>query len=302
MQLENTGLAVQLIELEPGDNAGSLAYKLKQDSIDLEYEHIRYEHGKRHVAIRQAVDISGGDAPHSLPWKDGGVYLITGGAGGLGLIISREIARSVDAPSIILAGRSELDKAKEAELDELRRSGTRVRYVKTDVSDLTAVCGLMNSIRSEYGTLNGIVHSAGLVRDRMLMHKTAAELQEVLAPKVDGLVHLDEASTGFPLDFVIAFSSADRESRQFRSSGLCGGQRFHGCLCRVPQYALPVRQAERPDAVGWLAAVGGRRNEAGGTSGDSTAWKQRPDSSADGLRHPGIVPGMGCTEGSCTGT
>ncbi|OMF27826.1 SDR family NAD(P)-dependent oxidoreductase [Paenibacillus sp. FSL H8-0259] len=264
MQLENTALAVQLIELEPGDSAGSLAYKLKQDSTDLEYEHIRYEHGKRHVAIRQAVDISGGDAPHSLPWKDGGVYLITGGAGGLGLIISREIAHSVTAPSIILAGRSELDKAKEAELDELRRSGTRVCYVKTDVSDFTAVCSLMNSIRSEYGTLNGIVHSAGLVRDRMLMHKTAAELQEVLAPKVDGLVHLDEASTGFPLDFVIAFSSAAGSLGNSGQADYAAANAFMDAYAgfRNTLYQSGKRNG-RMLSVGWpLWAEGGMRLEA----------------------------------------
>src|SRR5262249_54383069 len=66
----------------------------------------------------------------------------------------------------------------------------------------------VEQIVAEYGRLDGVLHAAGVVRDSFLLKKSAAELQDVLAPKVAGLVNLDEATTGLPLDFFIAFSSA----------------------------------------------------------------------------------------------
>ncbi|HOG03929.1 MAG TPA: beta-ketoacyl synthase N-terminal-like domain-containing protein, partial [Accumulibacter sp.] len=55
--------------------------------------------------------------------------------------------------------------------------------------------------------LNGILHCAGVLRDGYLRHKSAADLRAVLAPKVRGLVNLDQASDGVGLDLFVAFSS-----------------------------------------------------------------------------------------------
>ena len=60
---------------------------------------------------------------NELPWKNGGVYLITGGAGGLGLIFANEIAQKVKGAILILTGRSELSSGKEARIQELESLG-----------------------------------------------------------------------------------------------------------------------------------------------------------------------------------
>ena len=67
---------------------------------------MRYERGVRLVAAWQELALSSERPP--LPWKDGGVYLITGGAGGLGLIFAREIAAKAQNVVLILVGRSPL--------------------------------------------------------------------------------------------------------------------------------------------------------------------------------------------------
>ena len=72
-----------------------------------------------------------------LPWRDGGVYLITGGAGGLGLIFAEEIVRRVKDAVVILVGRSELDGSKRAQLSALEGIGSRVEYHRVDVADAT---------------------------------------------------------------------------------------------------------------------------------------------------------------------
>lgn len=66
---------------------------------------------------------------------------------------------------------------------------------------------LLQSICRNFGTIHGIVHSAGVIRDNFIIKKTQDELKEVLAPKVAGLVNLDQASKDLSLDFFILFSS-----------------------------------------------------------------------------------------------
>lgn len=53
--------------------------------------------------------------------------------------------------------------------------------------------------------MNGVIHSAGLIKDNYLMNKTNEELIQVLSPKVKGLVNVDEATEHIALDFFILF-------------------------------------------------------------------------------------------------
>ncbi len=66
---------------------------------------------------------------------------------------------------------------------------------------------MIRNIRKRHGRLDGIVHSAGIIKDNYMVKKTAEEYQHVLAPKVKGLVYLDEASQQEKLDVFIVFSS-----------------------------------------------------------------------------------------------
>jgi NAD(P)-dependent dehydrogenase (short-subunit alcohol dehydrogenase family) len=115
-----------------------------------------------------------------IPWKDNGIYLVTGGAGGLGLIFAEDITKKTKDGTIILVGRSELDKEKEKRIKAL---GTRVLYRQVDVTDKIAVNGLIKEIVTDFGRLNGIIHSAGIIRDNFIIKKTETEFKEVLAPK-----------------------------------------------------------------------------------------------------------------------
>lgn len=74
-----------------------------------------------------------------MPWRDEGVYLITGGAGSLGLLFAKEIANRTGRSTIVLTGRSVLSEDKENELEALRSIGAEVVYREADVSDQHAV-------------------------------------------------------------------------------------------------------------------------------------------------------------------
>ena len=202
--LENPMITGQVIEIDGDAAAEEIVARLTADSRRPAEALIRYDRHQRWV-LREKEMPALATAP--APWKAGGVYLITGGAGGLGLILAREIAQQADGATLVLTGRSVLGEVQRERLAEIERITARVIYKPVDVTDRLAMQELVRAIEADQGRLDGVVHAAGIIRDNFILRKTAAEFREVLASKVTGLVNLDEACQHLPLDFFVVFSS-----------------------------------------------------------------------------------------------
>ncbi|HEV2680916.1 MAG TPA: SDR family NAD(P)-dependent oxidoreductase, partial [Rhodanobacter sp.] len=199
-QLENPRIVGQVIGVESGQNVAQ-ALAENRDSLATQ---IRYVAGVRQVGgwVEQQP------SPDAVsPWKARGVYLITGGAGGLGLIFARDIARQAKGATLILTGRSPLTAATQAKLGEFEALGAAAHYRQLDVGDRDAVMQCVRGVTETFGGLHGIIHSAGVLRDSFIIKKTREELHEVLHAKVAGTLYLDEASRELALDSFICFSS-----------------------------------------------------------------------------------------------
>ena len=255
--LENPKLRCQVIEVAPSTTSESLGQILEMESMAFEDQAIRYGSAERCLSSYHELQ----DFGEAKPWKDGGVYLISGGAGGLGMIVAESIAREVRAARIVLIGRSVLSAGRQAKVDELRRSGARIEYECVNVTDASAVRGCVSRIVAQYGTLDGVVHGAGVIKDNFVINKSVAELREVLAPKVTGTIILDDATKDLPLGCFIVFGSA---------SGVFGnvGQADYACanafLDRYMEYRNElVKRGQRQGrslSVDWpLWAQGGMR-------------------------------------------
>ena len=166
---------------------------------------IRYGDGGRQILGWQEAPEGEGRPP--IVFKDGGVYLITGGLGGLGLLFTREILARTGQARVVLTGRSALTPEKDALLEGLSGHAGRVSYRQVDVAELEQVEQLICAIREEYGRLDGVLHSAGVIADDFILKKSGAKFREVLAPKVIGTYNLDQASRDVELDFFVLFSS-----------------------------------------------------------------------------------------------
>lgn len=202
-RLENPLFTGQVIGVEHGDD--DIISLLKNDSLDPNDTLIRYKEGNREVfSLREHVP---GEMKGSHAWKDGGVYLITGGAGGLGLIFAEEIAGAVKNAAIILVGRSLLNAERESLLKDISSIGLNVEYRQADIADRNVAEALVQDILNTHGKLDGIIHSAGILRDNFILKKPAEEISDVLAPKIRGMVSLDLATAALPMDFFLACSS-----------------------------------------------------------------------------------------------
>jgi len=204
-RLEHPGLSWQLVATD--GSVQDLAGHLAEDAMCAgEQSEIRYRRGRRFV--RSWRELEAAQQVSALPWKEGGVYLLTGGMGGIGRHVAGAIAASVSGPSLWLTGRSEMTPAIRRGLSELEALGASVHYRSIDVTDELAVSGLLHEIEQAEGGLDGVIHGAGLTRDGMLTGKTEETFREVLAPKTSGIRLLDEVIGDRPLDFMVLFASA----------------------------------------------------------------------------------------------
>jgi len=204
--LENPQLIGQVTVVGAEMTTEELAQRLEEEKRGGGREaQVRYEAGVRQVLGWQEIEAGGEERRVGL--QEEGVYLITGGLGGLGLLFAKEILERTRQVRVVLTGRWELSAGKQARLEGLSPHLSRLSYRQVDLGDLDQVKHLIVGIQAEYGRLNGILHTAGQIADNFIMKKDSGEFREVLRPKVTGTYNLDEASGEVELDFLVLFSS-----------------------------------------------------------------------------------------------
>jgi acyl transferase domain-containing protein/acyl carrier protein len=156
--------------------------------------------------------------------RDRGVYLITGGTGGIGLTLAGHLADSVRARLVLvsrtpLPARSEWARVtselprtdsvvmKIRQIEEMERAGAEVVLAAADVTDAEAMHRVVAQTRETFGRIDGVIHAAGVAGGGLAALKTREAALGVLAPKVHGVLALDQALAGAPLDFFVLCSS-----------------------------------------------------------------------------------------------
>ncbi|VEP18730.1 Polyketide synthase [Hyella patelloides LEGE 07179] len=173
------------------------------------------------------------EAEENVPsLHEGGVYLITGGLGGIGLVIAEHLARTVKA-KLILSGRSEFpardqweqwlasheqhDKVSEKirQVKALEALGAEVLVVSADVSVLEQMQALVERAGERFGEIHGVIHAAGVAIPGKIKSRTLDIVESVLAAKIKGISVLETVFQDTQLDFLILFSSLSSISGGF---------------------------------------------------------------------------------------
>ncbi|MCW3072739.1 MAG: hypothetical protein JWO44_2629 [Bacteroidetes bacterium] len=141
-----------------------------------------------------------------------GVYLIPGGASGIGLEIAKFISSKEKVKLAIVSRRTPEELAvSDAALEafrEIEKSGSSVHYYAADISDFTKMKAVVSLIHKELGKISGVIHSAGLPGGVMrTKNHSAASFKETLLPKIHGSVNLFELLKNDAPDFFVMFSS-----------------------------------------------------------------------------------------------
>lgn len=156
--------------------------------------------------------------------KERGVYLITGGLGGIGLAMADHLARAVRA-RLVLCGRSEFPSKNTwdrwlAEHDEANTTSEKIRTIRrieeagaevmiasADVSNENHMRELIARAVERFGQINGVIHAAGIAGGGLIQFRSPDEAARVLAPKVEGTRVLESVCNGLTLDFLVLCSS-----------------------------------------------------------------------------------------------
>ena len=159
-------------------------------------------------------------APANSIRRDG-VYLITGGLGGLGVLAANELAREQPVRLVLVSRRKPPDRQYWQELIDIdapekemltaflnaEDSGSEIMLTQCDVTDIEQVSNLKRRIEERFGEVNGILHTAGLVQDELIQRKEIESAHQVLAPKVLGTLNLHDVFDFARLDFCLLYSS-----------------------------------------------------------------------------------------------
>ncbi|KAB8332382.1 type I polyketide synthase [Scytonema tolypothrichoides VB-61278] len=195
-----------LVDLDPvaNNNAQSLFAEIYSHKPTSGETHIAFRNGQRYVnrLVRSNKIIK-----KSLQLKADATYLITGGLGGIGLLVAQWMVDH-GAKHLVLVGRSSPNEAATATLRALEETGTQVVVIQTDVSQEEEVTSLLNRIKTLMPQLRGIIHTAGVSEDRLLVDHQWQLFAKVFAPKVSGAWNLHTLTQDLPLDFFVLFSSA----------------------------------------------------------------------------------------------
>ncbi|MFD9789951.1 amino acid adenylation domain-containing protein [Streptomyces sp. NPDC059070] len=173
-------------------------------------------------------------APATAPYRDGGRYVVVGGAGGIGALWSRHLVEHHRA-AIVWIGRRPLEGAVATALADLAARARAVGaeeplYVRADASDEAALAAAYRTVKRRHDRIDGVVHSAIVLADKTLANMDEDRFRAALSAKVDVGVHLARVFGAEPLDFVLFFSSVESFVRDAGQANYAAGCTFKDAL------------------------------------------------------------------------
>ena len=203
----------------------------------------------------------------SAAWlRPGAVVLITGGLGGIGLTLAAHVARTARGARLVLVGRSPLPEesswdatlarlspddplaARIQAVRGLRSLGAEVMVYEADVTDRRSVEALAVRVRSRFGAVDALFHSAGVLNDALLALRETTPTSPVLDTKVKGTLVLD-AVFGEEVETLVLFSSVSS------ILGLAGQAEYGAANAFLDAFAHARRRrgAGRTISINWNA-------------------------------------------------
>jgi acyl transferase domain-containing protein/SAM-dependent methyltransferase len=193
---------VQCIDL-PADPTPADVAMLASEPAESRVFETAYREGRRYLRRARIID-----PPAALsPFRDRGVYLIVGGAGGLGMALARYLARNF-AARIAIVGRAP-EAFRQDTLREIEAQGGEALYCRADVADAAQLRAAVATVKQKWGRIDGAVHSALVLEDRGILRMDETSFRAALDPKAKGAIALHEALGDEARDFLAFFSSAN---------------------------------------------------------------------------------------------
>jgi acyl transferase domain-containing protein/acyl carrier protein len=217
---ENPLIKCKFIDTDDHFAIDQIYAELRRDCGDGQ---VAYRENKRYFPEFREVDLADFPLGQPVAIKSDGVYVITGGAGGIGLEIAKYLA-SKNRVNIALINRSPLPEREQwpeitgcnakdklagriSAIREIETNGSAVCWYSADVSDFNAMEAVFHDLRAKFVKINGIIHAAGAWSDGPIHQKSESAFAQTIRPKIEGTWILANLTQHDNLDFLVLFSS-----------------------------------------------------------------------------------------------
>lgn len=183
---------------------------------------VAIRNGRRFSRALERIKFTKNRIPQ-LPFKRGGTYVISGGTGGIGMILSKYLLQHWDA-HVILLGRSPLIE-KAGKIEDLRQYGGTVTYLQVDITQQET---LTSPLLLEP---DGIFHLAGTFKESLIVEETVHTFQDSIRSKTEGVCNLFNLIEAKPQSLFVVFSSVNSFFGGFKVSAYSAANRFLDAFC-----------------------------------------------------------------------
>jgi 3-oxoacyl-[acyl-carrier protein] reductase len=120
------------------------------------------------------------------------VAIVTGASKGIGRAIAHVFAKQ--GANVAFTYLSSVEKGLELE-NELKAYGVIAKGYRSDASDFKAAEDLVNSVVTDFGTIDVLVNNAGITKDGLLMRMSEEQWDEVIRINLKSCFNLTKAAT-----------------------------------------------------------------------------------------------------------
>ncbi|MFI6094403.1 SDR family NAD(P)-dependent oxidoreductase [Lentzea sp. NPDC051213] len=274
--LEYPDLVVRAVDVNPKESHRDIATALFTE-IGPGPAVVGYQAGRRQIIEAEEQGLKTGD----LKLDADSVVLLTGGARGITALAALKLAErtgchiellgrtpiaaedhrlshATTEPDLVKAlfelGEKENVPAKARKvlaerevrqtMERLRATASSVRYHECDVTDTAAVTAVLDDIRARFGRIDGVIHGAGVLDDKLIADKTQESFDRVWATKVNG-------AKAFGDGFLVLFGSV---SGVFGNRGQADYSAANDALDRMARFWGTQRRVVAVDWGPWAGA------------------------------------------------
>jgi acyl transferase domain-containing protein/SAM-dependent methyltransferase len=191
-----------IVDLDPQANADAL--------VDMLVATLDAGDGEDQTAWRGGARLACRLAPEAAPQEDcialrpDACYLVTGGFGGLGLLVAKWMAERGARYVALLGRHPDMDSEGVRAVQAL---GAQVIALEGDVADEASLRMALSVLAAQAPPLRGVMHAAAALSSAPVTALAPQQVSAMLRPKIDGTLLIERLTASLPLDFVVLFSS-----------------------------------------------------------------------------------------------